>query len=202
MQIACQVINDPVVASSTGDSRQCTIAVFDFSRLEEKSKMGFSAMSSFLPVNTGMAAVDPVEHGKDVPVPLPPQPHPEVKTEPQIQEQKLVPITAPVSTAAEGNLRPMDGTPNTPQAPNPNGNVPSGENTGSREGSSTQSSAHDEAPAAESDGDHHCHSDNEAGMGNPSPPSKRKKGQRFFCTGYPPCNLSFTRSEHLARHIR
>ena len=30
----------------------------------------------------------------------------------------------------------------------------------------------------------------------------RRRGQRFFCTGYPPCNLSFTRSEHLARHIR
>ena len=34
------------------------------------------------------------------------------------------------------------------------------------------------------------------------PPSKKKKGQRFFCTDFPPCNLSFTRSEHLARHIR
>jgi hypothetical protein len=33
-------------------------------------------------------------------------------------------------------------------------------------------------------------------------PSKKKKGQRFFCTDFPPCNLSFTRSEHLARHIR
>lgn len=33
-------------------------------------------------------------------------------------------------------------------------------------------------------------------------PTKKKKGQRFFCTDFPPCNLSFTRSEHLARHIR
>lgn len=33
--------------------------------------------------------------------------------------------------------------------------------------------------------------------------SKRKKGnQRFYCKDYPPCTLSFTRSEHLARHIR
>ena len=37
---------------------------------------------------------------------------------------------------------------------------------------------------------------------NDNPTSRKKKGQRFFCTGYPPCNLSFTRSEHLARHIR
>jgi C2H2 transcription facotor len=34
------------------------------------------------------------------------------------------------------------------------------------------------------------------------PNNRKKKGQRFFCTGFPPCNLSFTRSEHLARHIR
>lgn len=32
--------------------------------------------------------------------------------------------------------------------------------------------------------------------------SKKKKSQRFYCTEYPPCTLSFTRSEHLARHIR
>ena len=34
------------------------------------------------------------------------------------------------------------------------------------------------------------------------PKKKKKKGQRFYCTDYPPCQLSFTRSEHLARHIR
>jgi len=32
--------------------------------------------------------------------------------------------------------------------------------------------------------------------------SKKKKSQKFFCTDFPPCQLSFTRSEHLARHIR
>jgi hypothetical protein len=44
-------------------------------------------------------------------------------------------------------------------------------------------------------------SDQETEAGG-APPSKKKKGQRFFCTDFPPCNLSFTRSEHLARHIR
>lgn len=43
-------------------------------------------------------------------------------------------------------------------------------------------------------------SDNDTENGDAS--ARKKKGQRFFCTGYPPCNLSFTRSEHLARHIR
>lgn len=44
-------------------------------------------------------------------------------------------------------------------------------------------------------------SDNEEGSASYRP-QKKKKSQRFFCTDYPPCNLSFTRSEHLARHIR
>ncbi|KIV96797.1 biofilm and cell wall regulator 1 [Exophiala mesophila] len=45
-------------------------------------------------------------------------------------------------------------------------------------------------------------SDNEEEDGAEDSASRKKKGQRFFCSGYPPCNLSFTRSEHLARHIR
>ncbi|KAF2012145.1 hypothetical protein BU24DRAFT_270937 [Aaosphaeria arxii CBS 175.79] len=45
-------------------------------------------------------------------------------------------------------------------------------------------------------------SDNESTTSDVNRPSKKKKGQRFFCTEFPPCQLSFTRSEHLARHIR
>ena len=45
-------------------------------------------------------------------------------------------------------------------------------------------------------------SDDDGESGDPDSASRKKKGQRFFCTGYPPCSLSFTRSEHLARHIR
>ncbi|KAL1311014.1 hypothetical protein AAFC00_001232 [Neodothiora populina] len=52
--------------------------------------------------------------------------------------------------------------------------------------------------------DGHDRSDNESvNSDSQNPPhKKKKKGQRFFCTDYPPCQLSFTRSEHLARHIR
>jgi C2H2 transcription facotor len=45
-------------------------------------------------------------------------------------------------------------------------------------------------------------SDNDTENGEPGRSTKKKKGQKFFCTDFPPCNLSFTRSEHLARHIR
>lgn len=55
----------------------------------------------------------------------------------------------------------------------------------------------DDELAAEDDG-----SDNESVKSESQRSGKKKKGQRFFCTDFPPCQLSFTRSEHLARHIR
>ncbi|KAH7327806.1 hypothetical protein B0I35DRAFT_346064 [Stachybotrys elegans] len=45
-------------------------------------------------------------------------------------------------------------------------------------------------------------SDDESVNADGTRSGKKKKSQRFYCTDYPPCNLSFTRSEHLARHIR
>ncbi|KAI1385659.1 uncharacterized protein F4822DRAFT_438274 [Hypoxylon trugodes] len=56
----------------------------------------------------------------------------------------------------------------------------------------------------DSDGETHGDdgSDDDSVNGDGSKSNKKKKSQRFYCTDYPPCNLSFTRSEHLARHIR
>ncbi|KAL2751882.1 hypothetical protein ACRALDRAFT_1073188 [Sodiomyces alcalophilus JCM 7366] len=51
-------------------------------------------------------------------------------------------------------------------------------------------------------GDEGVASEGESANGDGSKSGKKKKSQRFYCTDYPPCNLSFTRSEHLARHIR
>ncbi|KAE8380017.1 hypothetical protein BDV26DRAFT_149726 [Aspergillus bertholletiae] len=59
----------------------------------------------------------------------------------------------------------------------------------------------EEASHGDSEGDRDG-SDHDSDHKGDAPPSKKKKGQRFYCTDYPPCNLSFTRSEHLARHIR
>lgn len=44
--------------------------------------------------------------------------------------------------------------------------------------------------------------DRSEGSVNADDAGKKKKSQRFYCTEFPPCTLSFTRSEHLARHIR
>ncbi|GKT79214.1 C2H2 transcription factor [Colletotrichum tofieldiae] len=54
----------------------------------------------------------------------------------------------------------------------------------------------------DSDGDDDGASDDDSVNADGTRSSKKKKSQRFYCTDYPPCNLSFTRSEHLARHIR
>ncbi|KAF3931847.1 hypothetical protein ABW19_dt0204037 [Dactylella cylindrospora] len=37
---------------------------------------------------------------------------------------------------------------------------------------------------------------------NSATKGKKKKQQKFFCEGFEGCNLSFTRSEHLLRHVR
>ncbi|KAF3067222.1 Biofilm and cell wall regulator 1 [Daldinia childiae] len=54
----------------------------------------------------------------------------------------------------------------------------------------------------ETHGDDGAGSDDESVNADGTKSNKKKKSQRFYCTEYPPCNLSFTRSEHLARHIR
>lgn len=121
----------------------------------------------------------------------------------------------PVNNSAPTDDHAMDGA-MTPRA-NPNGVPATPTQTGSvdlapdvpksggsprpsRTGHARTASMSDETMHDDSDGDHDA-SDHDGEPGS-APPSKKKKGQRFFCTNFPPCNLSFTRSEHLARHIR
>lgn len=67
---------------------------------------------------------------------------------------------------------------------------------------STMSTESQDVEMNESDDEGEGESEVESIDGDTGRPSKKKKFQRFFCNDYPPCNLSFTRSEHLARHIR
>jgi C2H2 transcription facotor len=60
----------------------------------------------------------------------------------------------------------------------------------------------DESEGETAPGEEGVGSDDESGTEDPTGLKNKKKSQRFYCTDYPPCNLSFTRSEHLARHIR
>ncbi|KAL9124804.1 MAG: hypothetical protein Q9217_005912 [Psora testacea] len=69
-------------------------------------------------------------------------------------------------------------------------------------GHSQQSVPSHDVDMEESDGEGDAGSDVDSVDPETGRISKKKKGQRFFCTDFPPCKLSFTRSEHLARHIR
>lgn len=113
-------------------------------------------------------------------------------------------------------------TPTTPKASrppplNPTEPLPAPPSTQTTEHTpspSLQSNTEPSAPASENEPGHpesmdlddpekdEQDSDDEGEATEGDSTSRKKKGQRFFCTGYPPCNLSFTRSEHLARHIR
>lgn len=99
-----------------------------------------------------------------------------------------------------------------PSSPFPQATQTSGATDGSPSDVSPQSSRYqrrdsmdidmddsDGEPAGADDG---AASDDDSVGADGSRSNKKKKSQRFYCTDYPPCNLSFTRSEHLARHIR
>jgi hypothetical protein len=131
-------------------------------------------MTSFLPVNSTSATKDHVMD--DATTPTTPRPNPST-------------ITSHDQGETAGTKRSEDSSQAT--------SLP----TTSSQGAPSSASGEDETIVAESEGDHE-HSETERDAGSSGPPSKKKKGQRFFCTDFPPCTLSFTRSEHLARHIR
>ncbi|KAE8556607.1 hypothetical protein EYB25_001309 [Talaromyces marneffei] len=112
-------------------------------------------------------------------------------------------------TPTPNNVKMEDVTSTTPRPDVSSDSRPSTSKTDSSQPHSV--SSHRRAPSTASTGDETTvaddepdrdQTDNEPDNGENAPPSKKKKGQRFFCTDFPPCTLSFTRSEHLARHIR
>ncbi|KAL2223240.1 hypothetical protein M432DRAFT_43420 [Thermoascus aurantiacus ATCC 26904] len=149
-------------------------------------------MTSFLPVNNIPPSRDHAMDEATTPKPVQPS-------------QTSIPAAQESSTT---NVNKNENDPQSPRRSNEDssraGVSPKTTTTSaSREGSSVQStaSAPDDKAIHDSDGDREG-SENENENAGSAPPSKKKKGQRFFCTDFPPCNLSFTRSEHLARHIR
>lgn len=149
--------------------------------------------------------------GSDVQTPTTPRPAnsivPEHSLDAAVEESIAITPTRHSFAGSESQLLITDDPFVTPQKPNELGDA---QNTLKRD-SSTRSSASqlveggddvemgdgDDDEAGEDDG-----SDNDSVTSDSQRPSKKKKGQRFFCTEFPPCTLSFTRSEHLARHIR
>ncbi|KAH9869579.1 hypothetical protein IAQ61_006786 [Plenodomus lingam] len=167
-------------------------------------------MSTFQAVNTTLTVPDslPGRAGEET-TPTTPRPNskffPESKGEDESRIEDASAKTPTRNSFAAGlaGQRPLPASPFTPARDL--SETPSNKSERSMENShrSTQSVASiQDVQMREGEEDDKEDSDNESVTSDTNRPSKKKKGQRFFCTEFPPCNLSFTRSEHLARHIR
>jgi hypothetical protein len=163
-------------------------------------------MNTFRPVNTSLA---PNSYGRNGEETTPTTPRP--STAPSIQPQpisRMDDATTPTRAnfGALANQRPLPAQPFPVTISVPQNTQ--GENKQSlRRGDSQYSNK------SRDSGDHDMDDSEDGGEGGEDGSddesvnadgtrSKKKKSQRFYCTEYPPCTLSFTRSEHLARHIR
>jgi len=167
-------------------------------------------MSTFQAVNTTLTVPEPSGRTGEETTPTTPRPNsrffPESKSIDDMRAAEDAAAKTPTRNSFASGLsaqRPLPSSPFTPAREL--SETPSTKSELSRGGShrSTQSIASQrDTEMGEGDEEDKDGSDNESVTSDTNRPSKKKKGQRFFCTEFPPCNLSFTRSEHLARHIR
>jgi hypothetical protein len=168
-------------------------------------------MSTFQAVNTTLTVPDP-PHGRpgDETTPTTPRPNSRFFNESKSGESTRIEdpsARTPTRNSFAGlaGQRPLPSSPFTPARDL--SETPSNSNKSDLSRENSHRSTHSVASAqdvqmGDGDEDDKDGSDNESVTSDSNRPSKKKKGQRFFCTEFPPCNLSFTRSEHLARHIR
>jgi len=164
--------------------------------------------ATFKPVNTPMSpGIEMKQDDLTMTTPTTPRPNTGSR-QPQVSPP-LEDVTTPTkATFASGALAMQKPLPSSPfpeavQIPETSEKkVPQRENSQH----SRKSRDSDEMDMDESDGETGVGdddgSDDESVNADGTRSGKKKKSQRFYCTDYPPCNLSFTRSEHLARHIR
>lgn len=153
-------------------------------------------MAAFSAVNTGLPASDE-RHIEGLAAPSTPKPNASASEQPYrvLNEDESTPNT-PTRHSFGGVLGQRtlpDGAVAVLDAPS----KAEGTTAVKRDASHLEDVEMGDADNAEDDG-----SDDDSVDGDGQRSSKKKKGQRFFCTAFPPCQLSFTRSEHLARHIR
>ena len=162
-------------------------------------------MAAFSAVN---ASLTEPEHAQNTQAQPPTTPKPDANMTDQPVQESNVEASSPNtptrhSFAGVPGQRPLPDEPLTPvqqktQVPEPESSAKRPASHRATESEDVEmGDGDDDEQRGEDDG-----SDNESVTSESQRPSKKKKGQRFFCTDFPPCQLSFTRSEHLARHIR
>lgn len=167
-------------------------------------------MAAYSAVNTTLDAPDVIRPGGEQ-TPTTPKPAP---SDPLVVPDDATIEEPPTSTPTRHSFGGVAGQlplPNEPFTPPQNQELSSDAQQSLKRDGSTRSSVSQTADGGqdvemgegeEDDVGDDDGSDNESVTSDSQRPSKKKKGQRFFCTDFPPCQLSFTRSEHLARHIR
>ncbi|KAF2402265.1 hypothetical protein EJ06DRAFT_331268 [Trichodelitschia bisporula] len=156
-------------------------------------------MSAFCAVNTTLSVPDPPRLADDA-TPTTPKPN-------RFFDSDDAAAKTPTKDSFAGipGQRPLPPAPytNTSTPPLARSDSKMSGRTVRRQGSHRSSKSMDSSMDVKMEDEHEGGgSDGESVQSDSTRPSKKKKGQRFFCTDYPPCSLSFTRSEHLARHIR
>ncbi|KAK0714442.1 hypothetical protein B0T21DRAFT_352358 [Apiosordaria backusii] len=166
--------------------------------------------AAFRPVNTPLLAADSIK--EEIPASsttstttmTTPRPSTAPSQASRGVDEAATPTRASFGTGALASQKPLPTSPfpESVQVPEP-----TTESTPKRENSQHSRKSRDSDDMDMDDSDGEGHGEDGAGSDDDSEnadgtKSKKKKSQRFYCTDYPPCNLSFTRSEHLARHIR
>ena len=153
-------------------------------------------MTSFHAVNTDLAL--PARTSQMEETMSPTTPRPRIQEPPsQSQDGSSQSEAAPFGKRGMAAQRPLPSSPFPNQAASDRMSINREGSYRSEHSSAGHSIVDDSDSREDLDG-----SGNESSDDETERPSKKKKGQKFFCTDYPPCSLSFTRSEHLARHIR
>ncbi|KAJ4285986.1 Up in starvation [Collariella sp. IMI 366227] len=156
--------------------------------------------AAFRPVNSPLPAT---EHIKEdfATSPMTPRPTTAPAQPTQQLDEATTPTRATFSSAVLASQKPLPSSPfpESIQIPELTTTTPR------REGSqrSRRSKESDDVDMDDSDGEGHGAEEGAAGSDDESvsgdgTKSKKKKSQRFYCTDYPPCNLSFTRRNTLA----
>lgn len=163
-------------------------------------------MTTFQTVNAGRGPMDYHREATTPTTPRPPvDPAPHQIPAPQQVEEPSSATPTRFSFSSASGQRPLPTSPfsNTFSSPHPPPKASSQQPPLARGDSQSSIRSVDSHNVEMADSDEaEGASDDETVDADTGRPTKKKKGQRFFCTDFPPCQLSFTRSEHLARHIR